>query len=145
VSLDLELRATRAEIAGAGDELRAWAAGLSLPPALVHDLALVLDEVLANLMMHGYRGDPGGWIGVHAEREGDAVRLEVRDRAPTFDPRDAPQPDLTVPLDERPVGGLGISLVRSLVDEMSYARVGNENRLALTLGPRPDVGPGRGR
>lgn len=145
MSLGLELRATPAEMARAAGALRAWSAGQGLPRTLVHDLALVLDEVLANVVKHGYRGDPAGWIGLRVEREGSALRLEVRDRAPEFDPRQAPPPDFSVPLDERPIGGLGVHLVQTLVDEVSYLRVGDENHLTLTLRVRPDVGPEPGR
>ena len=68
----------------------------------------------------------------------DAVSLEIHDQAPAFNPLETAPPDLDVPLDERPAGGLGLYLARSVVDGMEYERVGGENRLRLTrsLWPR---------
>jgi serine/threonine-protein kinase RsbW len=135
VSLDLELRATLAEIGRAGAALNAWCAAKAIPGGVAHDLALILDELLANVVKHGYPGEPTGWIAVHVERVGgEQVRLEVRDRAPAFDPRGAPAPELSLPLDRRPIGGLGVHLIRTLARSVEYTRAGDENRLTLIIG-----------
>jgi anti-sigma regulatory factor (Ser/Thr protein kinase) len=60
------------------------------------------------------------------------MQLEIRDRAPAFDPLAAAPPDLTRPFSERPIGGLGIHLARSMTDAVEYTREDGENRLRLT-------------
>jgi anti-sigma regulatory factor (Ser/Thr protein kinase) len=67
---------------------------------VVHDLALAVEEVLANLVRHGYAGTEGP-MGLRAGIDGVAVKIEIRDRGIHFDPRLAQPPHLDVPLDER--------------------------------------------
>jgi len=55
----------------------------------------------------------------------------VEDDGKPFDPLQAPPPDLSLPLERRPIGGLGIHLIRNLMDEVSYARVGGRNVLKM--------------
>jgi len=59
------------------------------------------------------------------------LRFELTDDAAPFDPLTARVPDLTSPVDERRIGGLGIHLVRTLMDRVAYERVWNDNRLIL--------------
>ncbi len=58
--------------------------------------------------------------------------MTIEDDGPRFDPLSLPPPDVTASLDERPIGGLGLFLVRQLMDAVSYDRVGARNRLRMT-------------
>lgn len=112
----------------------AWLRAVLLPHAseqVRHDLALVLEEILTNVIRHGYGPGGNGWIDLCAETSGTNLRLEVRDRARPFDPLGAMAPNLDADLSERPVGGLGIFLVRRLMDRVEYRRVGDENVLVI--------------
>jgi serine/threonine-protein kinase RsbW len=116
--------AVREFVLGAARELGFAEAGL---PAV----ELAVDEAVTNVVVHGYRGEPGP-LEVAVERDGDRLVVRVRDRAPPFDPARAPAPDLTSPLDERPVGGLGVHLIRQAVDEMRHRTPeGGGNELTL--------------
>src|SRR5690242_4659104 len=84
---------------------------------LTHDLEVALDEVLGNVILHGYR-DTQGEIFVRFHRTADAFVIEVEDHGVAFDPTEVPAPDLSAPLRERQVGGLGLHFVRNLVDEV---------------------------
>ena len=95
------------------------AASLQADAQELHDVILAVDESAANIMVHGYRGGPGT-VEVEVRPEGDALVVCLRDHAPPFDPTRVPAPDLTVPLDERPVGGLGVHLTRTLMDEVIH-------------------------
>jgi serine phosphatase RsbU (regulator of sigma subunit)/anti-sigma regulatory factor (Ser/Thr protein kinase)/HPt (histidine-containing phosphotransfer) domain-containing protein len=130
--LALELRATLEELGRAAAAVRAHCEARGVARDPTDDLLLGLDEVVANIVKHGYRGDPGGSITLRVRIGQDAVSLEIRDQAPAFNPLETAPPDLDVSLDDRPAGGLGLYLARSVVDGMEYERVGGENRLLLT-------------
>jgi anti-sigma regulatory factor (Ser/Thr protein kinase) len=87
--------------------------------------------MLSNIVTYGYPGNPAGAIAVRVAITEDALRLDISDRAPAFNPLEAATPDLDAPLDTRPVGGLGVHLARSVMDTMEYARADGENRLRL--------------
>jgi serine/threonine-protein kinase RsbW len=59
------------------------------------------------------------------------VQLCVEDSAPPFNPLLAPEPDLTLPLDQRVPGGLGVHLVRKMMDHLAYQRAGGKNKLSM--------------
>ena len=100
-------------------------------PDEVADVILAVDELATNSTMHGYQGQPGT-IDVTVRRAGSDLIIILRDQAPTFDPRTVPPPDLTLPLEERPVGGVGLHLVRHMVDEFRHrARPQGGNELTL--------------
>ncbi|MBP2672866.1 MAG: hypothetical protein H6Q85_2932 [candidate division NC10 bacterium] len=80
-------------------------------------------------------GPKAGWIDVTIERRGDAVDMTVTDDGPAFDPLQLPEPDVTAPLEGRQPGGLGVHLVRKLMDRVEYARAGGRNRLTMTWRP----------
>ncbi len=101
-------------------------------------MTLVMEELVTNVILHSI-GDGGtGRILLRVSRRAGSLWLELRDDAPPFDPCSVAPPDVTLGIDERQVGGLGVYLVRTLMDECSYARVGSENvvRLRKALGGR---------
>jgi sigma-B regulation protein RsbU (phosphoserine phosphatase) len=102
-----------------------------VPGSLVHECALATEELLANVVMHAYGGQPGGraFVGVRMLPEEILIRFE--DVGPPFNPLERPGPDLDAPIAERPVGGLGLVLVRHLVERWEYARVDETNVVTL--------------
>jgi len=107
------------------------ATALGADPAATSDVVLAADEAATNVMVHGYRGQPGT-IEIEVSRMGDALVVCLRDRAAPFDPTTVPPPDLNRPLEERSPGGMGIYLMRHLVDEVTYhATPQGDNLLTL--------------
>jgi anti-sigma regulatory factor (Ser/Thr protein kinase) len=95
------------------------------------DLVQAVDEAACNVVLHGYRDRPGT-LELTARRRGRAIEIQVLDRCPPFDPTTAPTPDLSVPPMQRRPGGMGIQLVRTMVDEVHHrARPGGGNELTL--------------
>jgi anti-anti-sigma factor len=93
---------------------------------------LALEEVVTNAIVHGYRGEQGRPIVVEvAVRAGELVAY-VEDQAPPFNPLQAPEPDLSLPLEERQPGGVGVLLVRKLMDRLEYTNTDGRNRLVIT-------------
>lgn len=100
------------------------------PPDLVFKLNLVLEELGVNIV--NYSGATGD-IEISLASDANMVRVEIADNGRPFNPLDElDTPDISAPLGERPVGGLGVHLVRSMMDELSYSREDGMNRLAMT-------------
>lgn len=97
----------------------------------IDDLVQAVDEWVTNVIVHGYRGTAGP-IEITLARDGDEVVVRVRDEAPAFDPGTAPAFDPSAPLERRPLGKMGIHLIRELCDRFEYrvpAGGGNEIEL----------------
>ncbi len=107
-----------------------WSAG-ELPPAEALAFELALEEVFMNVVMHGA---PAGSASVEVALvlAGGGLTMTVEDDGPQFNPLSVPAPDVTASLDQRAVGGQGVFLVRSLMDTVSYQRVGARNQLTMT-------------
>ena len=100
------------------------------PPDLVFKLNLVLEELGVNIV--NYSGATGE-IEISLASDGETVTIEIADNGRPFNPlAELDTPDISAPLGERPVGGLGVHLVRSMMDELSYSREDGMNRLAMT-------------
>ena len=91
----------------------------------VHDVSLVLEELLTNAFQYGGASDRSTSIALTVEP--DRVAGEIGDWGKSFDLRGAPTPDLTTPIEDRQIGGLGIHLVRALTTAVDYRRQGNQN------------------
>ena len=100
---------------------------------LVFKINLVLEEVVLNVMDHGFDDDDDSReCKVELSSDDHAVTIVVSDRGKAFDPlTEAPDADLDSPVGERAVGGLGLHLVETMMDEASYQRTDGTNRLTL--------------
>lgn len=98
---------------------------------VVLDVRLVAEEVLTNVAKYGHDDGAAHWVRVRLALVPGELTLTLTDDGRPFDPLAVPPPDLAAPAGERPIGGLGIHLLRSLVDGADYARVGAENVLTL--------------
>jgi serine/threonine-protein kinase RsbW len=83
------------------------------------DLVQAVDELVCNVVGHGYAGRPGT-IEVAFVDTPDAIGFRIRDDAPAFDPTSVPDPPLDLPLAQRRLGGMGIHLARALTDEFDH-------------------------
>ena len=92
---------------------------------------LSLEEVVTNVINHGYRNGGEHRFAVTFSADGDRVTAIVADDAPAFNPLARPEVDINAPLEERPIGGLGIHLVKKLMDEVRYEHRDGRNILTL--------------
>ena len=100
------------------------------PPDLVFKMNLALEELGVNII--NYSGATGD-IEISLAADGDSVTVEISDDGRPFNPLlDQEAPDVSAPLGDRPIGGLGIHLVRSMMDEMRYSREDGKNKLSMT-------------
>jgi len=132
VNQSLRIQADVGQLAVARHFIEQVSANLGLPSTVSDPLILAADESLSNIIIHGYRGRPGV-IDIEFEQAPGTVLVHLRDQAPLFDPTRLPNPDVTLPLHERPVGGMGVYLARRSVDNIAYEPLaGGGNHLTLT-------------
>jgi len=127
----LRIRNNLRDLPGALDSVEAFCRGRGVAPEATLDVRLVAEEVLTNFIKYAHAVTQEGAIALRLSASPDAVRLEFRDDGAPFNPLDAPLPDLECGPGERGIGGLGVLLVRALVDDATYAREGSSNVLVL--------------
>jgi anti-sigma regulatory factor (Ser/Thr protein kinase) len=113
------------------DRLEACCRAARLEGPLVIDLRVVAEEVLTNVAKYGFEPGEAPEVELRVSLADGAAVLEFRDRGRPFDPLAEPAPDLELPPEDRPLGGLGLAVVRALVDEARYEREGAANVLRL--------------
>ena len=129
----LQRPADAAELAAFSEFLQSFWHGHGLPPEAAFPFELALEEIFLNVALHGrIAGDATPTVEVRLETEGQSVRMTILDDGTAFDPLSRESPDVTAPLEERPIGGLGIHLVRTLMDDIAWRHVGGRNELTLT-------------
>ncbi len=119
------------------DAVEQWSQSQALPRSTLDVVHLLLEEVVGNVIRYACREPPTPFE-VQLDRHDGRLLIEIRDAGPAFDPCSVPPPDLECRLEDRPIGGLGIYLIRCLCDEMIYQRVADRNCLRLVkLLPNP--------
>jgi len=114
--------------------LDSFGAGAGLSDDVVFRLTVTLDEVVTNVVRHAF-DTPGGHqilLAITVAEDG-LVTAVVEDDGPPFDLRTVPPADVEAPIELRPIGGLGVHLVRSLTQSLEYRRQGDRNILTLTF------------
>jgi anti-sigma regulatory factor (Ser/Thr protein kinase) len=101
-----------------------------LPAAVVQAADLALEEHLTNLMNYGFADNREHQIKVRFSMASHFI-IEVEDDGPPFNPLQLPAVDTTMPLERRPIGGLGIHLMRRFMDEIEYHSEGGKNVLRM--------------
>ena len=86
----------------------------------VYNIQLATDEAASNIIEHAYENISDGILELSCGMQGDAIKIILIDRGESFDPSEVPLPDLKADLSERKIGGLGIFLMRKLMDEVHY-------------------------
>lgn len=132
----LELGAVRDRLPEVVDLLaRFWAEG-SLPPGGAFPFELSLEELFLNVALHGVKEGAGPpQVLIRLEYDGHRVQATIEDDGKAFDPFSLGTPDISSGLDDRPVGGLGVHLVKELMDQVDYRFHEGRNhvRIAATL------------
>ena len=104
-----------------------------LAPGAVYDLTWSVTEIVTNVIQHGYHEKAGPVEIVLGSEDNDFI-VQVRDEAPAFNPWAVPEPDTSLPLDKRPLGGLGLYMTRKMVDSLTHRLIetgGNEITLVM--------------
>lgn len=114
------------------DGFRAFSNKHTLPDKMVASINLALDEIVSNIIKYGYdESQTSREIEVRFAVDDGVLTTEIVDNARAFNILEMEDPDVTLSVDERPIGGLGVYLVRKLTDEQMYERVDGRNHLTL--------------
>jgi serine/threonine-protein kinase RsbW len=103
-----------------------------LPIAITMNLNLVLEEAVSNVIFYAFKDQEKHEINISLSLESNIITIEITDDGISFDPTLRKQPDVTLPAEERPIGGLGIFLISKIMDSVNYSRTNNQNKLTLT-------------
>lgn len=107
------------------------AAAARLPEIVVEQVKLAVDEACTNVVKHAYRGRADETFDVAVIAEPERFTIRIRDTGAAFDPGDYHQPDLQKAVRERRRGGLGVHLIRRLMDHVEYRSRGNINEVCM--------------
>lgn len=135
-SLTLHLQNKIAEVARLVDAVESFGTHAGLSPDLTYRLTLSLDEIVSNVIRHGYSDTNDHVVEVRLSVHDGVVTSVIEDDGHPYDPRESPEPDLSMPVEQRGPGGLGIFLVRQMMDSIDYARRDGRNILTVTASRR---------
>lgn len=136
--LSLQVSPSLSEVARVNDELEVVWNLLGLPEDDKIDVLIATEEILTNIIVHAHADE----IRMYATLNDAEFEIRVEDNGPVFNPVDYPAPELGIPLHRRPVGGLGIHIVRTLMNRMEYERRGDRNTLTIAKALEPKTESG---
>jgi anti-sigma regulatory factor (Ser/Thr protein kinase) len=112
-------------------ELRGFAEKNGWSCAIANEVELVLEEWWTNLVNYALADQPSPLVRIAVRSNSRLVTLEIEDNGIPFDPTERPDPDLTLPVEERPIGGLGIYMMKKLSNKMLSERRNGRNFLVI--------------
>src|ERR1041384_3811942 len=129
--LTLQIQASLSTVHSANETVSRWLAERNAPPE-VHYLAnLAVEELVTNCIKYGYEDAGDHIIEIKLRISGKELVLTVTDDGRPFNPLELPGPDTHLPIQDRPIGGLGIHLLRRMSDRMDYVRAAGRNSVTL--------------
>jgi serine/threonine-protein kinase RsbW len=129
-SFEMSIRSEIGAIPGVSARLEEAMDAFGFSPEEILDTQLAVEEVITNIILHGYR-EPGHPIHLSCRFSGGVAEIRVSDSAPRFDPLTLPEPELDGNIEDRKIGGLGVFLVRQVMDALSYTYENGKNVLTM--------------
>lgn len=119
------------EISRLGDVLEEFGGNNNLPPSLTNSVNLALDELITNTISYGYADKAEHEIKLYLKVDDNMFIASLEDDGKPFNPLERPEVDTSLSLEEKSIGGLGIHLVKKLMDEVDYKYINNKNVLTI--------------
>ena len=135
-STSLRMKAVLENVPRAIECVTEWAKEAGFDERALYEIQLAVDEACANVVDHAYQGTEPGDIEVTCCLDGQILTIQVRDWGQGFDLASVEDPDLEAPLEERSLGGLGLFLVRQVMDDVQFRsdpELGNELMMSKRL------------
>jgi serine/threonine-protein kinase RsbW len=136
--LNLRIANDIAELSRVAEAIDDFCAAHGIPAGNAFKLNIALEELLTNTISYGYSDAQRHEIAIDIVREGETIVIELSDDARPYDPLNAPPPDLDSAIEDRRVGGLGVHLVKTLMDDVRYAYRDGRNHVTLRKKIAPD-------
>ena len=131
-TIDIAIRNDVAELGSLRDRLERLGRELGIPSKPLMQMQVALDEIVSNVIKYGWPEGGNHRLLVRITARDDRIEVEIVDDGRAFDPRQAPPPE-RLPAGRRPrPGGVGIHMVKQLVDKVEYERIGGRNRTVMT-------------
>jgi anti-sigma regulatory factor (Ser/Thr protein kinase) len=121
------------EISRVCDKIREFCVEIGAPDEKYHDLVLILDEIVANVINYAYPDGKEHTFTLQMDKEGEYISITLVDDGIPFDPLSQEDPDVDSSIEERQIGGLGIFIVKQLSEVVEYSRVDDQNRLYIRV------------
>lgn len=103
------------------------------PMKIQMQIDIAIEEIFVNIAHYAYpSGEGEAVIGIETDNEAKCFKITFEDSGIPYDPLKKKDPDITLSADDRPIGGLGIFMVKKSMDDMSYEYKDNKNRLTIT-------------
>ena len=131
MKIDLKLKNDLTEIERLAGCVLAFGEENELNDDIVWEIRLVLEEIVTNIISYGYEDKADHEIEVSIVNGEEDITVSVRDDAQPFNLLERPRPDLAIPLEDRGIGGMGIHMVREIMDEIDYKREDDGNLLVM--------------
>jgi anti-sigma regulatory factor (Ser/Thr protein kinase) len=131
-SMTLRVPGTMEAIHPATVQAEAWLVEQRVSFEAMYLVSLAIEELVTNCIKYGYRDSKDHTIDFVLSVDGGTLTMDIIDDGNPFNPLEAPRPDPSLPIESRPIGGLGLHLLRELADDARYERRDSTNRLTLT-------------
>ena len=131
--ISIEFRNDLSELEGLCQEVEDFGVSLGLSKKTLFHVKLVMEEVFTNIISYGFKDETEHLIKITLSHENGTLTLCTEDDGIPFNPTEVEAPDLSCPIEDREVGGLGCYLTNRLMDNVEYKRVGDKNILTLEL------------
>ncbi len=125
--LSLRIQTSFAAIGSANEAASQWLAERNAPSNAHYFANLAIEELVTNCIKYGYDDAGEHIVEIKLQLSGTELVLTVTDDGRPFNPLDFPAPDTKLPVEARPIGGLGIHLLRRMSDRMDYLRADGRN------------------
>ncbi len=127
----LKLRNKISELGIIRDSMERLGETWGVDPQTCMSVNLAVEEAFTNIVSYAFENNDPQEIVIDMKKTDDQLTITIIDEGRPYDPTKNPEPDTSLPAEERPIGGLGIFLIRKIMDEVGYERNGNKNQLTL--------------
>ncbi len=128
----IELKALIENYSALSDWFNKITASWNLSDGLINKTNVCLEEIFVNIASYAYKGKEGV-VEVSTDKKDGEIILIFKDKGVAYNPLEREDPDITLSLEDRPIGGLGIFIVKELAKKVEYKRTDNENILKITF------------
>ena len=129
--ISFEFRSSLSELDKLHRNLEELGKSIGMSKKAIFQIDLAIEEVLSNIILYGYTDKAEHWIKITIWDQNRTLNIRIEDDGIPFNPLEAEAPDLECSLEERQIGGLGCHIMKSLMDDIVYKRLGNKNVLTM--------------